>query len=818
MTKPGILRRSWAALAIVAIGLAIAGALLTPGSAGAHAVLERSLPVQNQKLEAPPELVEAWFSEPLERSLTSLRVLDTQGEPVHVGETLFSDDESGYAAVAVPPDLAPGIYTMTYENVSTVDGHVWSGFFSFILLNADGSVPAGEALIPGGLAGQTGLLPGNLDSALRWIGLLAAAALAGGVLFALIVARPAAEFLSQERADEVSERAIASMAGIAAAAALLTVLTTLGQLLLFADRVGRLDDLAGILFETRSGELLAARMGLGLALALLFLPGALSDEFRRSRHAALALWPALIGGLGLLITFSLGSHSASGGGQFWSITSDFVHFAATAAWIGALVQLPLLFHWAGQKLEGTQRALYLANALDRFSWLSVISVALVIGTGVFNGFVQLPTFESFYETSFGRVLIVKMALILPLLAVAGFNAIYLKPRLVETIDVLHDEDVKRRPSGRARARQEARLRGLERLLPRTAIAELLVAVAVLASVAVVAQSTTADGELRLDASRPSGEFVADGDSRDLGVLLEIRPFGIGINTFTATVTALEGEEVGEMLGLRLTASLDDPNVSPSAGRSGTNLELEPTETDGVWSAEAALLTRPGTWNIQARVQRRGFDDADAFFIIPEVGGYLARPEEPDGLFSLPFTYVDWNIVAGGGMLVFGIGVFLIWHHRPLSWRRSTSASVGFSSAVALLTGIVFLFGVHAHEEVIGNASPIPATAESLAIGQQIFVTNCTTCHGTTGEGDGPTVPTLVVPPPRLGDHVPFHSSGTIFLWISNGIPLDVEVKNMPAFGEVLTEDERWHVVNFLKETFRAGDFEPIIPEDLAQSE
>jgi len=813
-----ILRGWWPGLAIVAIGLALAGALLTPGKAGAHAVLERSLPVQDQKLAEPPELVEAWFSEPLERSLTSLRVLDRRGEPVHVGETFFNDDESEYAAVALPLELPPGIYTVTYENVSTVDGHVWSGFFSFIVLNADESVPEGEALVPGGLAGQTGLLPGNVDSALRWIGLLAAAALAGGVFFALIVARPAAEFLSRERAHDVSEQAIASMSGVAAAAALLMTLTTLGQLLLFADRVGRLDDLAGILFETRSGELLAARMGLGLALALLFLPGALSEEFRRSRHAVLALWPALIGGLGLMITFSLGSHSASGGGQFWSITSDFVHFAATAAWIGALVQLPLLFRWAGRQLDGAQRVLYLANALDRFSWLSVISIALVIGTGVFNGFVQLPTFESFYETTFGRVLMVKMALILPLLAVAGFNAIYVRPRLVETVDTLHDEDVEWQPSGSARERQEARLRGLERLLPRTAIAELLLAVAVLASVAVLAQSTTVAGELRLDASRPDGEFVASGDSRDLDVLLEIRPFGIGINTFTATVTALEGEELGEILGLRLTASLDDPNVSPSAGRSGTNLELEPTETDGVWSADAVLMTQPGTWNIQARVQRRGFDDADASFTVTEVGGYLARPDEPEGLFSLPFTYVDWNIVAGGGMLVLGVGVFLIWRHRPPSWRRSTSVSIGFSSAAALLTGIVFLFGVHAHEAVDGNDSPIPATAESLAIGQGLFTTNCATCHGNTGTGDGPAAATLAVPPSRLGDHVPFHSARTIFLWISGGIPLDAEQKTMPAFGAVLSDEERWHLVNFLKETFKAGDIQPIIPEDLAQSE
>ncbi len=818
MTKMRMVWPLWPLLVIMAFGAGLTSALLLPESVRAHAVLERSLPVQNERLQEAPALVEAWFSEPLERSLTRLRVLDTQGEPVHDGETLFDSEDALYAALALPPDLPPGIYTMTYENVSTVDGHIWSGFFSFIILNEDGTVPAGEALIPGGLAGQTGFLPANTDSALRWLGLLAAAVLGGGVFFAVVVARPAAAFLAGEKRDAVTQSIVAVTAAIASVAAAVVAVATAGQFLVFADRVGRLDDLGGIAFGIRSGELLLARIGLALALLLLFLPALRSEAFQRSRHATIAHGPAILGGLGLLITYSLAIHAATGGGQFWSITSDFVHFAATAAWLGALAQLPLAFWWARRRLEGAQRVLYLANVLDRFSWLSAISVVLIIGTGIFNGFVQLPTFESFYETTYGRVMIVKMAMILPLLAVAGFNALYLKPRLVDAIDALHDEDRQLRPKGQARSWLESRLQRFEWLLPRTAIAELLLGVAVLASVAVLSQSTTADGELRVEASRPSGEFVTAGDARDLDVELTITPFGIGINTFTVALQPKPGDELGEVLGVRLSASLDDPNAAPSAGRSSTNLELEATDVSGVWAAEAALMTQPGDWNLQARMRRRGLDDADAFFAVQDVGGYLARPDESDSLFALPFTFVDWNIVAGGAMVTMGLGVFLIWHHRPPNWRRSTAASVGLSSAMSMIAGVVLLFGVHGHENVIPNQSPILATAESLARGQETFVTNCTACHGTTGEGDGPGAAALQVPPPRLGDHVPFHNDGTIFLWISEGIPLNEETKNMPAFKEILTVDERWHLVNFLRATFKVGDFVPVLPEDLAQSD
>jgi copper transport protein len=770
--------------------------------------------VQNQQLQEPPELVETWYSEPLERSLTTLQVLDTQGEPVHVGEAVFSGEDNRYAAIGLPADLAPGIYTLTFENVSTVDAHVWSGFFSFIILNEDGTVPEGDALIPSGLAGQTGFLPDNLDSVLRWFGLIAMVALAGGLFFSLLVGRPAAQFLENGR-RRVAEGSLAgTVAVVVVAAASVVVLTTIGQALWFADRVDRLDELGQILFNTRLGELWVARVGLALALLFLFIPAIRSEEYRSGRAAALSLIPASIGGLGLIMTYVLGSHSAAGGGQFWRVASDFTHFAATAAWLGALVQLPIVFWWAKQRLEGPSQVLYLANVMDRFSWLSAVSVTILIGTGVFNGFVQLPTFESLYETTYGRVLIVKLALIIPLLVVAAFNALYMKPRLVEAVDVLNEDDPELRASGDEQIEMESRLERLQRLLPRTAIAEFLLGAAVLASVSLLAQSTTADGELRLDAAQPSGQHLAVGVSRDIDMELLIEPFGIGLNNFTLTMTALEGEELGDVLGARLTATFRNPDVSPSAGTTGVFQELTSTDTPGVWGAEAVLLTQPGDWSIESRVQRRDQEDTNAIFSIQDVGGFLSRDDEPEGLYDLPFTFVDWNVVGGGAMLAFGLGVFLIWHNRPPSWRRGTATSVGLSSAFSMVAGAILLFGVHGDQAVQFDEP----TAESIRIGQEIFVNTCAACHGLEGEGDGPLAATLPYPPPRLGDHVPFHGPGTLFLWVSEGLPSDADVKIMPAFKDVFSEEELKGIIDYLRATWTFGDYDPVLPDDLRTPE
>ena len=809
------MRSWWPLVGVVAFALALLLSLSGATPAGAHAVLERSLPVQNQELPAPPERVEAWFSEPLEQPLTNLKVLDTQGREVQSGPTFFSEDPV-YAAVALPPDLAPGIYTVSYQNVSSVDGHQWSGGFSFVVLLPDGSRPTGTAFELESGGGQ-GYLPGIGDSTLRWFGLLAATALAGAMVFYLLVSRPAAGFLEEGEQRRVQDAAMALAADIAVMAVPVLILSLAGQLFLLADRLGGPEAIDDILFDTRTGQLWLSRLGISLALALLFAPAIFSEAYRVGSRATMIVAVALVGSLGLLMTYSLGSHADASGGAFWAVGSDFLHFLATGAWIGALLQLPLVFWWSRNRLDDSKRLLYLANVLDRFSWLAAISVAVLLGSGVFNGFVQLPTLESLWDTTYGRVLIVKLGLIVPMLAVAGINALFLKPALVAAIDALHEEQETEQPSREQRERFARRLERVQRALPWTTVLEFALGAVVLISVSVLAQSTTADGELREQAGESSGNFATLGATDDLTAELLIEPFGLGLNTYSVTLTPKPGQELGEVLGVALIAAYDDPNAAPSAGRSGTRQELQATDQPGVWSAEAALLTQPGDWSVEMRVQRRSLDDERVVVGVQGVGGYLARPDTQTELFDLPFTFVDWNIVAGGAMVVLGLGAFLIWRNRPPTWQRATANSVGLASLFGLIAGAVLVFGVDVHETVLESTSPVAPTTESLALGRQLFEANCIMCHGQTGEGDGPAAAGLDVKPPRYVDHVPYHNDGTLFYWVSNGIEQG-GVLNMPAFSDALSEDQRWTLVTFLRQTWGSGSFEPVLPEDTARTE
>lgn len=108
-------------------------------------------------------------------------------------------------------------------------------------------------------------------------------------------------------------------------------------------------------------------------------------------------------------------------------------------------------------------------------------------------------------------------------------------------------------------------------------------------------------------------------------------------------------------------------------------------------------------------------------------------------------------------------------------------------------------GAHAvPEEALALENPIPPTEDSIARGAEIYAQNCAACHGPEGYGDGPAAAALDPKPANLhADHVQDLPDGGLFWIISHGAPGTA----MPAWKETLSEEDRWHVVNFIR-TFR----------------
>lgn len=89
-------------------------------------------------------------------------------------------------------------------------------------------------------------------------------------------------------------------------------------------------------------------------------------------------------------------------------------------------------------------------------------------------------------------------------------------------------------------------------------------------------------------------------------------------------------------------------------------------------------------------------------------------------------------------------------------------------------------------------NPIKADARSLSRGKPLFMTYCSPCHGVEAKGDGPVTKKFPPPPDLHLDIFRKRTDGWIYATIRDGGPL------MPAYGEALSERERWDVVNYLR--------------------
>jgi copper transport protein len=390
------LKRSWVVIAVV-----LAALTATP-AAIAHAILQESTPSNNSVVRTSPKTVSLRFNEAVETAFGSIRVYNCSGARVDSGKIVRPTKDS--VAVKIDQTLARGTFTVTWRVISA-DSHPVAGAFVFNVKKAN----AGSCKQVFGAK-----TPGTIDALFKFARALDFALIllvvGGAIALAVVLRSAAAELRSQ------LFRILAGLSfGLVVSAALCIVLQGAVAGGFGLTEAFRWDTVHSVL-QTRFGHAFVWQIGLALVIGAVALMASRSRSLELLPLAALALLP----------TISAAGHARTSGP--WAFLFDVVHIAAASTWVGGLgfIILALL-------LAGADRWPLASRAVPRFSILAVISVATLIVAGTLRGYQEVRAFHGLWDTTYGQLLLVKIALVLPLLALGAYNNRFAVPRLKKQI-------------------------------------------------------------------------------------------------------------------------------------------------------------------------------------------------------------------------------------------------------------------------------------------------------------------------------------------------------------------------------------------------
>jgi copper transport protein len=375
----------------------VAAALVAPASAAAHAALSSASPETQSRISTAPTEIRLGFNSDVTIGREALRVFAPDGRVLSDAARLVG----GRVVVARLTGVRRGsAYTVRWR-VTGSDGHSPSGVYTFGV--GVKPPPPTEAV---GASGTTWK-----DDVARWLVFAALALLIGPLIVRLVVLRGPIPYALERRFHLVTTIAAFAVIDVGIAAFIIRASNALqlpvGDLLY--------GDLEPFAEKTRFGiAFLVMTVGFSVVATLLLLAWVL--DLPRLRWAALVLSVLLVSGL------SLSSHQGTEPNSTpLSELADWVHLVAASVWVGGVATLALLVWPLAPELR--------RRAFVGFSRIAVVLVALLVLAGVYLAIVRLPELADLWQTSYGRLLLVKVGIVGLALAWGGFHHTFVRPRL-----------------------------------------------------------------------------------------------------------------------------------------------------------------------------------------------------------------------------------------------------------------------------------------------------------------------------------------------------------------------------------------------------
>ena len=562
---------------VLAFGLTIAFILAVAPAASAHAQLDSTEPSAGAILDRSPDAIVLRFSENIR--VDSVKVLDARQTRVDTGDVSKPDGHT--VRVPLKAGLLNGGYVVAWRVVSA-DTHPIGGGFTYRV--GASSTAVDPSVVQDLLAGQ--VAPRSVGVALgvvRFVVFTSLLLLVGGAAFVAS--------LWPDGANRVRVRRLLwwSMGALAVGTFL-----GLGLQASANGGFGLFDALKpsviGDSLDTEFGKVWLARIVLLLPAAVLLQQ---LGQVRRPwwRISGVAL------GLALLVTPALTGHADTGRWVGLARLDDVAHLAGGAVWLGGLAVL--LF--AALRTDVPEAKV----VTERFSRLAFGAVVLVVLSGVFQSVRQVVNLDGL-ETTYGRLLAVKVVLVLGLIGVASLTRAALQGRL----PIGAFETAAAGPGARHVDEHEE-----IGILRRLVGAEVAVAVLVLAVTALLVDANPGNAATQVGGPFDQTHVVTasstTGGASDVLVNVVVVPGTVG-----PTDVHLYVDDPGGGLAppVDATATLS----LPSGGISGIDV---PFVTAGPkhWTANDVDVPIAGKWELKVEILLTDVDKATTTFTVP-IGG------------------------------------------------------------------------------------------------------------------------------------------------------------------------------------------------------
>jgi len=580
----------------------------------AHPLIDDSNPKASTNVGAGITQITINFSEAVDVGFSYIRVFDNNGNQIDNKNTQYPNPDDESILIVTTPPLQDGVYTVTTQVLSKVDGHLVPYAFVFgvgdvelppppqITIEQQIYFPEAGARLPG-LVGQVIVLGAAISSLLIW----------RGVKKSWI--RENVEF------QKFFHGKFSTITGIG----LFAVFAS--NIMMLIIQTMRLQTSASDVLETSFGTIWIIRMGLTVVLlAVWFLLENKTAGAAKKQLLVLGLSLALIG-----TTTAIGHGAASE--QFSAIVIDYAHNLIASVWIGGVIFFGFILLPAFAKLDDSKKELASLLMIPRFSSVFIVSLGIVIITGPTLLWLLEDDVSLLSQSYYGWMIIAKIAIGSAMVALGGYNQFRIQ-----------------RPAEKSPGSP------VHQKLARSLRMEAVLGIILIGVVALLTNSSlpTSQGE-ETRSQIPDG-YSTFAFSESLRFAVDITPLKSGANTISISVLDSNGKPLDDLTKLGAKVSNPQKNISP--------IEIPLEKTGSIYRGEMTFGFS-GTWNIEIDAQRSNNPNESVSFSV------IVKPR----LFELRTDITEYSLPEDAAPLypVYdGNNIWISDSSKPRLWKFSIS--------------------------------------------------------------------------------------------------------------------------------------------------